>query len=78
MAQAEILTPWGLHPNPELGNYPLVGLTHTLDSWSDTTGQEGSHLPTSPNLVVILAQAESDVLDAIEADPDYEVLTRDG
>lgn len=75
LQQAEILTPWQeVTEEGETSRWPLVTGEFALARWSDITGQPAANLPSEPNLVSILAEADETVIAAIAADNRFWVL----
>lgn len=75
--RAEILTPWVAaadDPSPMPSNHPKLADDYTFSKWEDVTGQPSANIMPDPNLYIILVEAEQAIIEAIDADPDYEVL----
>ena len=77
MEKADILSTWtgdGSEDNP---NHPSLQDTHAVSKWQDSTGTPAANLSPEPNAVVLYVEAETAVMDAIEADENYIILTRE-
>ena len=88
MIRCTILTPWFIIVDPELDpelkqddrNAPQVFQDHPLTagcSWTDITSQPVENLIPDPNLYTLQAVITQEILDAINADPTYLVLSED-
>ncbi|KKL83460.1 hypothetical protein LCGC14_1974480 [marine sediment metagenome] len=74
MWEAEIVTPWigaGIDNDP---NRPQLGDDYAIKRWEDTTGQLSANLHPDPSIYIVKVLVEAAVLDAIEADNNYQVL----
>ena len=78
MERAEVMTPWTVvvDGSGESFNTPLLGQEHTLQDWSDTTGQGVANLLPDPNLYIIWVVATTASMDAIAADNTYYITWR--
>lgn len=74
--EAEIITNWTASEIPGMGivNQPLASTLFSLDSYTDTTAQEGALIPPSPNLLVVQCVVEKAELDKIRAHPQHHCL----
>lgn len=75
MMRAEILTPWAGTGTQENPYRPLLIDDHEVVLYRDTTGQVAENIRPDPNLLIIEIVCDDLVLDAVESDPKYEVLT---
>ena len=69
-----VISAWGKDGE---GNVPQVLIDHPLvtgESYSDVTGQAGPSIPLDPNMNVVWMRRTAANLEAIEADPLYEIL----
>ena len=74
---ATVVTPWVAAADdvsPEPSNHPLLVDEYDVIKWKDVTHQPGLNIVVAPNEYTVLAECEEEVLAAIDADPDYEVL----
>ena len=70
----ECITNWTGSGAENDANRPSLGDAYALHKWEDVTGQPSESLWPDPNLYIVRAECEADVLDAILADSNYYVL----
>lgn len=70
---AQIIDTWiGSGINEDYIRPSIMDSPHNITKWEDVTGQQSP--PNTPNSVVIQVEAGKSVIDAIEADGNYQVL----
>ena len=74
MIRAQILTPW-IGDGITAPYRPALADVHPVESWSDVTGQDVEQLVPTVNAYVIEVICSEAQLAAIEADPNYCVIT---
>lgn len=75
MILAAVVTPWiGDGLSPETSNRSQLASDHSVVSVRDITGQPTANLRPDPNEYTVAVVCDQATLDAIEADPTYEVL----
>lgn len=74
--QAFITTAWieVEDDDGQLINTPAVTLAYPFIKWTDITGQPSENIPTQPNQYNIELHAETVDMDAIAADPAFQIL----
>ena len=72
---ADIITPYIGDGTEDNANRPQLGDDYTILRWSDITGTPSAQLIPSPNMYVLRAEVEEAVLDDIESDGVYLVLS---
>jgi hypothetical protein len=76
MFQADLLSPWtGTGANSLDPRRHQVADDYTVDECTDLSAQAAPGLPPTPNLGLCRVELDAQVLDALEADPTYHVLT---
>lgn len=73
-AKAWVVTPWVARTVPGTFDHPKLEDDHQLISWTDVTGQPVQNISPEPNEYTVEIICTEAVLDAIEADAQYEVL----
>ena len=71
--KALVMTKW-LHAQPE-GNVPNLGVVHDFSNEGDRI-KDVSAAPSSvdPNTYVVYIECEDTTMDAIEADPNFDIM----
>lgn len=80
MWEAYISGPWinaADDPSDTPSNHPRLADDYVLKSWEDVTGQPAEEIAPEPNTFTLRAIVSESVLDAIEADATYDVLSTD-
>lgn len=77
--RAAIVTPWSPpEEDPREGPHqawnPRLINEYTVRKFEDITGQAAENIPPSPNEYTILVECTEEVMSAIAADSDYDVL----
>ena len=77
--QAVITTAWIEVEDESVGegefiNTPAVTLAYPFIKWTDVTGQPSENIPSQPNQYQIQLEAETVDMDAIEADPAFQIM----
>ena len=72
----EIITPFiGYDGTEGSSNRPQMGDDYAFIKWEDITGTPSASLTPAPNMYVIKAEVTADVLDDIENDSVYHILS---
>jgi hypothetical protein len=77
--RAAIVTPWSspeedTREGPHQAWNPTLILEYEVRKFEDITGQAAEVIPPSPNEYTILVECTEEVMSAIAADSDYDVL----
>jgi hypothetical protein len=73
MYRARVATSW-IAATAERGNHPRLDDDHSLESWSDVTGQDVTVISPDPNAYTIDVVCDAATLDALNADTNCAVM----
>ncbi len=71
MYKYTVMTNWAVSET----RHPQIADDHNIGGWEDITGQPIPNILPDPNIYMIYGECELAVLDAIEADPNYFVVS---
>jgi len=74
MYKLQIVTPWIGTGAEEDSNRPAIGDEYAIKKWEDVTGQPSANLHPEPNMYVVQAECEADVLKLIQVDAEYKII----